>query len=384
MAWTVLRPRRDGGLSAQIKWRDGSGRTRSRTFRVRNEREAERRRVELEQQLERGHAPRPEARRLTLQQLYDRVHSERAYAQATRALHEELWKRIGPTLGHRPIAKITREEIEAFLAQITRPAMREKSRQLLSMLLNAAVEQGLLAANPVPRRPRPRTRQERLENGIPSAKDRKRYLTEDELAALLEQIPERYRALVELMARIGLRPGEAYALKVGKIDSLHRTLTIDESVSGFTKTGLPRTIRLPSVVAELLVVHLARFSHPTDPEAPMFPSGEGTMLTVSGFRRVFQRAARRAGLGHLTPNDLRHSAASFAIAHGANVYDVQRMLGHAKPSITLDVYGELFEEHHSRFIEQLDAAIRAQRMSPGRGQLIPIGQVVNDVVEHGA
>lgn len=87
----------------------------------------------------------------------------------------------------------------------------------------------------------------------------------------------------------------------------------------------------------------------------------GDMLTVGGFRRTFQRAAARAGLGHLSPNDLRHSAASFAIAHGANVYDVQRMLGHARPSITLDVYGELFEEQHSRFIDHLDEVIRRSR-----------------------
>ncbi|HXF37961.1 MAG TPA: site-specific integrase, partial [Actinomycetota bacterium] len=361
MAWLVLRPRRRGGLSAQVKWRDGSGRTRSRTFRVRDLREAERRRVEVEQELERGREPRPQGHRLTLQHLYERVHAERAYAPATLALHGELWKRIGPALGHRPIGRLTREELEGFLAGIERPAMRDKSRQLLSMLLGYAVEKGLLSVNAVPRRSRPRTRQERLERGLPSAKDRRRYLTEGELARLLAELPERYRALVELMARIGLRPGEAYALKVGKFDPLRRTLSIDESVSGFTKTGEPRTIRLPGVVAEALSLHLAAFSDPSDPGAPMFPSPEGRMLTPGGFRRTFQRAARRAGLGPLTPNDLRHSAASFAIAHGANVYDVQRMLGHSRPSITLDVYGELFEEQHTRFIERLDEAIRRSR-----------------------
>ena len=39
-----------------------------------------------------------------------------------------------------------------------------------------------------------------------------------------------------------------------------------------------------------------------------------------------------------TPNDLRHAAASPAISKGTNVKAVQRMLGHAKASMTLDVY----------------------------------------------
>jgi integrase len=45
----------------------------------------------------------------------------------------------------------------------------------------------------------------------------------------------------------------------------------------------------------------------------------------------------------ITPHDLRHTAASLAVSAGANVKAVQRMLGHAKASMTLDVYADLFE-----------------------------------------
>ena len=46
----------------------------------------------------------------------------------------------------------------------------------------------------------------------------------------------------------------------------------------------------------------------------------------------------------ITPHDLRHTAASLAVSAGANVKAVQRMLGHAKASMTLDVYADLFDE----------------------------------------
>jgi integrase len=55
---------------------------------------------------------------------------------------------------------------------------------------------------------------------------------------------------------------------------------------------------------------------------------------------------------------LRHTAASLAISAGANVKAVQRMLGHAKASMTLDVYADLFDEDLGRVAGRLDTAIR--------------------------
>lgn len=320
--------------------------------------------------LRRGVLPDPERGKLKLGEVYELLHRERPYAEATISLHRELWKRVAPVLGDEPIRRIGPDAVDAALQGIGKPVMREKARNLLSTVFRYAIEKGWLETSPVRGRAQRRTRQERLEQRG-RAPDRRRYLTEEELARLLSELPERYRGLVELMARMGLRPGEAYALTVGKFDPVRRTLVVDTSLTGFTKTGEPRTLRLPAVMAEMLVEHLAAFSEPRDPEAPMFPTREGAMLTAGGFRRIFQRAAARAGLDRgLTPNDLRHSAASFAIAHGANVYDVQRLLGHSRASITLDVYGELWEEQHSRFVETLDEAIRAGRNSQPKGAVV--------------
>jgi hypothetical protein len=48
---------------------------------------------------------------------------------------------------------------------------------------------------------------------------------------------------------------------------MRRTLTIDTSLTGFTKTGLNRTLSLPAVVAELLVEQISNLRDPADPEA---------------------------------------------------------------------------------------------------------------------
>ena len=61
----------------------------------------------------------------------------------------------------------------------------------------------------------------------------------------------------------------------------------------------------------------------------------------------------------ITPHDLRHSTASLAISAGANVKAEQRMLGHAKASMTLDVYADLFDTDLDAVAVNLDAAIAA-------------------------
>ena len=57
--------------------------------------------------------------------------------------------------------------------------------------------------------------------------------------------------------------------------------------------------------------------------------------------RVFDPARADAGLDHVSPHDLRHTAASLAIASGATVKAVQSMLGHASAAMTLDIYASL-------------------------------------------
>lgn len=61
----------------------------------------------------------------------------------------------------------------------------------------------------------------------------------------------------------------------------------------------------------------------------------------------------------ITQHHLRHTAASLAISAGANVKAVQRMLGHAKASMTLDTYADLFDTDLDAVAVELDSAIPA-------------------------
>ena len=87
----------------------------------------------------------------------------------------------------------------------------------------------------------------------------------------------------------------------------------------------------------------------------MFPAPDGTALRYSTFTRgPWRQAVKAAGLDGLTFHALRHTHASLSIRAGANVIALSRRLGHSKPSITLDVYGHVFDDSDSEIAEGLD------------------------------
>ncbi|MEO7069368.1 MAG: tyrosine-type recombinase/integrase [Nostocoides sp.] len=93
-------------------------------------------------------------------------------------------------------------------------------------------------------------------------------------------------------------------------------------------------------------------------EETVFTAPGGGMLRLGNWRhRVFDPACSAAGLVGVTPHDLRHTAASLAIASGANVKAVQRMLGHASAAMTLDIYAGLFADDLDSVADALDGLV---------------------------
>jgi integrase len=166
---------------------------------------------------------------------------------------------------------------------------------------------------------------------------------------------------VLVLGYTGLRWGEAAALRVRRIDLLRGRIEVAESVTdvdgrmvyGPPKSHARRRVPVPRFLRDDLAVQLAGLG----PDDLVFPSQAGTPLRVQNFRRShFDRAATAAGLEGLVPHELRHTAASLAIASGASIKGVQSMLGHASAAMTLDRYGHLFGDELDAVAERMDAA----------------------------
>jgi integrase len=232
-----------------------------------------------------------------------------------------------------------------------------KAHRVLSLVLALAVRDGRLVRNPADG------------IGLPRETQRDRhYLSHAEVAALADAAGAD-RALILVLAYTGLRFGELAALRVRRLDPARRRIEVAESVTsvngaliwGTPKGHARRWVSIPRfVAAELGIVVAGR-----GPDKLVFESHHGGVLRSSNFRRdVFGPAAGASGLDGLVPHALRHTAASLAIAAGADVKVVQQMLGHKSATMTLDLYGHLFESRLDEVADRLDAAANAAVARP--------------------
>ena len=130
-----------------------------------------------------------------------------------------------------------------------------------------------------------------------------------------------------------------------------------------TKTHEERDVPVPRFLADLLVEEVAGRKL----EELIFTSPGGKPLRPGNWRRrVWDPALQASGLEFLTPHDLRHTAASLAIASGASVKHVQRMLGHKDAAMTLNVYASLIENDLDAVSDRLDDAIQKARAASVR------------------
>ena len=73
---------------------------------------------------------------------------------------------------------------------------------------------------------------------------------------------------------------------------------------------------------------------------------------------------RNAGLPEIWFHDLRHTAGSLMLNNSVDVIIVSRRLGHAKPSITLDVYGHLIPSIQIEAVQKIDELITPVELHP--------------------
>jgi len=125
-----------------------------------------------------------------------------------------------------------------------------------------------------------------------------------------------------------------------------------------------RSVAVPRLVVNALEEHLASYAEP-GVDGLLFPAPEGGFLRLENFRRrVWRPATLAAGVAPLRLHDLRHTCASLAIAAGADVKVLQRMLGHASAALTLDRYGHLMPGQAHSVADRLDDMARASTPTP--------------------
>lgn len=287
-----------------------------------------------------------------------------------------LSSRVLPRWGSYPLKRITSIGVAQWLRAMADEGLSaariRACHRVLSMILKLAVDSDRIPKNPVSL------------VKAPAARPRKpQVLTHEEVFALAEAC-DPYTTFVLLLAYTGLRWGEATALRVSDVDLVSGRVTVERAfadvrgrlVIGPTKTHRSRWVPLPA----FLTPRLAEVARNQQGEDLIFVSDLGTPLRLSNFRKKHWDPAREvAGLPTVTPHVLRHTAATNAIAAGADVKTVQAMLGHENAAMTLNVYADFFPSNRHDVADRLSAAAEAVLNAHSRkNNVIPLPPVGAD------
>jgi integrase len=299
-------------------------------------------------------------------------------------------RQLVPLLGDRLLPDIRRRDVKDLRRRLRTAGFSEtnadKHVRILSAILSEAVEDELIPANPalaLGRRRRSKDRAARHKRIVP--------FTAAELAALLETarthaitrnhqtlfpFRERYAFLL-LLARTGMRLGEAVALQWGDIDWRGGFVLVQRAyVRGelsVTKSGKSRRVDLSAQLQAVLRERFAeRFQRVVALDAErqaaleaeafaaaaaewIFPGPDGPMDEHAFRRRTFKPLLVAVGLRHMRVHDLRHTYASLLLGAGADLKYVQEQLGHHSAAFTLATYAHLLPSDRHGLVNQLDS-----------------------------
>jgi integrase len=358
-----------------VRYYDPSGRIKSGgTFKKKPD--AEKKQTEIENSLHEGSCRNPQDGKVTVGEMAEKWLSARTDIKRStwwkyRAL---LDNHVLPRWGELPLTAVHTEDVAVWVAELQKPraeggsnlgaSQTRRAHGVLSMVLGWCVPRRI-SLNPAKGVPLPKSSEAEhvyLDHGQVEALAcaagalRTKY---DQVAASAHN----NRALILLLAYTGLRWNEAAALRVGRVDLTNRRIRVvtafaevgGELIEQLPKSGKPRTVP----VLPFLVDELRPFIAGRPDDELVFTTRRGAALRLRNWRnREFGKAVKAAkldGLG-LTPHKLRHTAASLAIAAGADVKVVQAMLGHATATMTLDRYGHLFPDRLDEVAEAMNAA----------------------------
>lgn len=294
-------------------------------------------------------------------------HSWRTYGQLIRDY-------IRPALGRVRLRDLNPSQIQHFYNQKVSDGLGlrtiQKTHTVMHAALNSAMKLGLIGRNPVSATQPPK----------PVAKEM-RFLDKAQVHQLLDyarKTQDRHLALYYIAIVTGMREGELLALRWQDVDLEKGIIQVRFNLKRVPNGGLAlkrpktkssiRSIQLGVDSIEVLKKQKQRITEwkgatnglwqDTD---HLFPSSVGTPMDPTNMLRFFRTILKDAGLPKIRFHDLRHTAASLMLNNGVDVLVASKRLGHAKPSITLDVYGHLIPSIQAEAADVMDNLVASQK-----------------------
>jgi integrase len=278
-----------------------------------------------------------------------------------------LDNQVKPHLGALPIQKLRPVHLSELYAKLLREggvdggplAARSvgHTHRCLRRALGHATQWEIITTNPAAVVSPPKVQDREIE-----------IIREDEIRVVLDKLKGHLRMIATLALASGMRRGEILALRWIDVDLDGGTLRVERSLEQ-TRAGLRfkspktrhgrRSISIPPVaVAELRAYRLAqqeqRLALGLGKAELVFPTIDGQPRKPNALTNEWIIATSAIGR-RLSLHALRHTHASSLIAAGIDILTISRRLGHAKPAVTLNVYGHLYASTDDRAAQVIEA-----------------------------
>src|SRR5690625_4984600 len=177
----------------------------------------------------------------------------------------------------------------------------------------------------------------------------------EQVGRLIEAAEDWFQPFIALCAFAGLRRGEACAIQLTDVDFLGKEIRVERQIQHprkqqpvvvDPKRGSKRTVPIPEDLVFMLSEHVKNVGVSGESQW-LFPGKHGFMTPGSAYNR-WVKVAEAAEVEGVTLHDLRHFFASGLIAAGCDVVTVQRAMGHASASMTLNEYSHLWPDAADR------------------------------------
>ena len=266
-------------------------------------------------------------------------------------------------LFHRRIEDLSSDEIQKYLNSLKENYSNSYIKKLYEQISQAftfAINKGYITRNPLFDVIKPKSMKKDKVVRAMELEEEQRFVEYLDTFSIKD---EPYKNVYLIQMFMGLRVGEALALRYGDIDlkrnviQVNKTLTKDKdehvimgdstkTYAGIREVPIPEFLR-DSIMEQMVIAE-------TNPDKQLFISQNGKLIDGKNVNRQLKKRLAEIGITGITTHSLRHTYGTRCVEAGMRAVALQRLMGHTDVAITLNTYTSVFNKYKESELEKVN------------------------------